>query len=199
MPARVITAARNHPLTALLVVVGAAAILWAAARPATLAPAPADEDGTSSVVGWREVDPAPWPTRAIDGVEPVNVADATPDLAEGAVLVNFWASWCEPCREEMPALQELDDAGTVRVVGVSRDTDADVSAATLSEFGVTYENVIDLDSRLSTRFADLVPASAVPSSLLLVDGTVRWVHIGAFSSLDDLASQVRDLLAGRGA
>jgi thiol-disulfide isomerase/thioredoxin len=67
----------------------------------------------------------------------------------GGVLVNFWATWCGPCRKEIPDLVSLDEAYRsqgVKVLGISVDRDGDVMA-TVSEYvngaGIKYPIVID--------------------------------------------------------
>ncbi len=70
------------------------------------------------------------------------------DFKGQPVIINFWASWCVPCRQEAPALeavwQALRDDGLV-VVGINqpRSDPEDQARAFLAEFGVTYPNVFD--------------------------------------------------------
>jgi cytochrome c biogenesis protein CcmG/thiol:disulfide interchange protein DsbE len=77
------------------------------------------------------------------------------DLRGQIVVLNFWASWCGPCRLEAPDLQRIHeryrDQGVV-VVGVTyTDTDAK-SVAFMEEFGMTYPNGPDRGNRISDRY-----------------------------------------------
>ncbi|HET7404293.1 MAG TPA: TlpA disulfide reductase family protein [Usitatibacter sp.] len=71
--------------------------------------------------------------------------------AEGPVVVNVWATWCEPCRREMHALERLHRAapGGVRVIGVSVDADANLAAEFVREQGLTFPNAIDARFQLT--------------------------------------------------
>ena len=112
--------------------------------------------------------------------EPVSVAD----FAGSTVLLNLWATWCAPCREEMPALQELDAEtdGAFAVVAVSID------AGTATKPKRFYaENGLDTlpffhDGSMTTfstlKNADLAPG--LPTSILIgPDGCARGVLKGA--------------------
>jgi cytochrome c biogenesis protein CcmG/thiol:disulfide interchange protein DsbE len=68
----------------------------------------------------------------------------------GPAVINLWASWCGPCREELPLMQELADAtaGSLRVIGVdSRDT-RDAAASFAADHGVSFPTLFDRDEKL---------------------------------------------------
>lgn len=96
------------------------------------------------------------------------------------VLLNVWATWCHPCREEIPALQALyrtHSARGLEVVGVSVDEgDAqDDVRGFAKEYGMTYPVWLDPDERVSSTFRTI----GVPSTFLIGrDGTILWKHLG---------------------
>ena len=79
-------------------------------------------------------------------------------------VVNMWASWCTPCRDEMPALQRF--AAThpgVRVVGVAVNDQVDDARAFAKEVGVRFPLAFDADGRVADAYA----VSGLPTTLLL--------------------------------
>lgn len=104
----------------------------------------------------------------------------TPEQFRGRVaLVNFWASWCGPCRREQPGLerlsQELEDRG-VRFVGVNFQDDRAAALAYLDEFEVSYPSVADREGILAYRFG--VPY--LPATVLIdARGQMRYRLVGA--------------------
>jgi peroxiredoxin len=118
-------------------------------------------------------------------------------LRGSVVLVNVWATWCIPCRKEIPELQALHQEFAnrgLRVVGVSVDhgnADADVRAFA-QEFGVTYTILRDPAERVSTAF--FVPG--VPATFLIDrSGIIAWRKLGPFTSSDpELQRALRQVL-----
>ncbi len=110
------------------------------------------------------------------------------------VLVNIWASWCIPCREEAPALEALQqEYGGKRftVLGIDSSDLSDDGRRFVEEFGVTYPQLHDGDG----DFADEFGATGVPESYLLDPrGKVRVVAKGAVSE-EYLEEEVEPLLA----
>ena len=85
------------------------------------------------------------------GGEEATLADFRGDY----VLVNFWASWCGPCRGETPDLQaffEEHGAGGVVVLGVNQQESEAAARAFAGEFGVTYPILLDLDGEVSGAY-----------------------------------------------
>ncbi|HEX2167144.1 MAG TPA: TlpA disulfide reductase family protein [Longimicrobiales bacterium] len=114
------------------------------------------------------------------------------------VLLNVWATWCPPCREEMPALQKLHEQfgpRGLRVIGVSVDSRGAESTVRrfVEEGGYTFTILHDADDAVSGRFRTM----GVPETFLIdSDGVVvrRW--IGKFDPLaEDVVADVEALLA----
>jgi len=96
------------------------------------------------------------------------------------VLLNVWATWCGPCRYEIPVLKALHDKHSARkfqVVGVSvdeKDFEEDVKKYVQSE-KVQYPIVLDPEGRIGNLFQ----ISVLPTSVLLDrEGTIVWVQTG---------------------
>jgi len=107
------------------------------------------------------------------------------------VLVNLWASWCAPCRKEMPVLLDADErfGDRVQFVGVDTQDAASPAAEFLQDFGVNYPQLADPDAELLKQLR--IPG--LPVTLILgPDGTVLDKHIGAFegTTLEDLLEEV---------
>lgn len=117
------------------------------------------------------------------------------DLRGKVVFINFWASWCKPCEEEAPYLQEawaqLDDRGDVLFLGVAW-TDTDEKArAYLERFQVTYPNGPDL----GTRWAHVFRIRGVPETYILDrEGRLAYIKIGPFVDTQEILDAVYQVL-----
>ena len=101
------------------------------------------------------------------------------------VLVNFWGTWCPPCREEMPALQKIYDKvkGQVEFLGVSmgpRDDPANVNQfVKLNGYNWTF--IHDTDSAVSINYQ----VTGIPSTFFIdKNGVIRQIHVGGAGSAD---------------
>lgn len=99
------------------------------------------------------------------------------------VLVNLWASWCGPCRKEMPILQAAYHRYGARVqfVGLDTSDSAESAAKFLNETAVTYPQLADSDAVVLKRLR--IPGLPV-TVILRADGSVFDRHIGAFEKQD---------------
>ena len=108
---------------------------------------------------------------------------ATADLQTGEVsLVNFFASWCLPCRAEHPLLMELAEAGGVRVLGINYRDRPEDARRWLGELGNPYERVgADARGRTGIDFG----VSGVPETFVIDrEGKIRYQHIGPLMARD---------------
>ena len=111
------------------------------------------------------------------------------------VLINFWASWCGPCKQEMPHLNRLHDkyrsAGLV-LLGVNIDDDTRLGTATAARWGIKFPVLLDADKAV-TRQYDL---GAMPATVLVDrDGRVRYLHRGYREGTEEAYErQIRELL-----
>jgi peroxiredoxin len=102
------------------------------------------------------------------------------------VVLNIWATWCHPCRQEIPQLQALHatyaDRG-LTVVGVSIDaagTEAGIREF-VHEFAMTYPIWLDPDERVTSRFLTI----GVPETFVIDrSGVIRWHRVGALERDD---------------
>lgn len=111
------------------------------------------------------------------------------------VMINFWATWCGPCRQEMPLLDELytryERVG-FNLLGVNIDDDSRRAMQMIDELGVSFPVLFDARKEVS----ELYEVDAMPVTVLVDrEGNVRYVHHGYKPGYEDkYLDQVRSLL-----
>ncbi|MFN8470857.1 MAG: TlpA disulfide reductase family protein [Anaerolineae bacterium] len=109
------------------------------------------------------------------------------------VILNFWASWCAPCRAEAPAVQRVwdqyRDQGVV-FLGVNSSDNDTAARAYLTEYGITYPNVRDEAGAV----APLYHADSLPTTILIDrEGRIVGRRVGAVPE-QWLAARIEDML-----
>ncbi len=103
-------------------------------------------------------------------------------------LVNIWASWCGPCRDELPWLQQAHDSGELDVLGVDAEDRAESAGALLDELDVTFPSVYDPANELARE----IKIVTKPTTLFVSkEGEVVFVWPGAFASYDQMRELVK--------
>ncbi|GAA0764416.1 TlpA family protein disulfide reductase [Ideonella azotifigens] len=111
------------------------------------------------------------------------------------VMLNFWATWCGPCREEMPQLGKLYEryqGAGFQLLGVNVDEDPAAAAALAQKLGVKFPVLLDSAKQVSK----LYELNSMPSTVLIDrDGKVRFLHRGYRAGVEQTYDQqIRTLL-----
>ena len=132
------------------------------------------DEATAPRVGAEAPD---FAIKDLDGEE-IHLAD----LRGRPVLINFWATWCQPCRIEIPAIVNAYKANQARagadpsleVLAVAVSSAPDTVTAFRKEFGMPFPVLHDSDNRI----ASLYRVGPIPTSFLIDrQGVIRWVQV----------------------
>jgi len=151
------------------------------------AAAPADDEGLT-----------PMPDRpaapAFDLKDPQDRPQRLADYRGKTVILNFWATWCPPCREEMPSMQRAYEAVSgddITLVAINVGEDAETIREFLESYPVEFPLPMDLDSSVVLSY----PVKGLPTTFVIdPDGRLAYVATGG-REWDDpkILDQVRSL------
>ncbi|SHG39760.1 Peroxiredoxin [Fodinibius roseus] len=153
----------------------------------------------------EQLDPTSAPLHAAQNEAPatdfeVSLLSGEPfrlsDQKGKVVLINIWATWCPPCREETPDLVDLyekyKDEGYV-TLGVSIDEQGEsVVRPFIEEYDVTYPMYIDTDGTVMEKYG---PTMGIPTTYIIGrQGNLRYFAVGALTN-KELEPRIKELLA----
>jgi len=139
------------------------------------------------------LDPEPAPAFSLESNDGAQVSLA--DYQGQVVMINFWASWCGPCRQEMPLLEALYQRYQplgFTLLGVNVDEDPTAAIDYLKEVQVSFPVLFDTSNKVSSAY-DVI---AMPSTILIGrDGKLRYIHHGYQPGYEnDYQDQIRALV-----
>ena len=134
-----------------------------------------EEDGGAASEGsaLKEGDDAPDFTAELAGGGTYKLSDHKDDV----VLLNFWATWCGYCVEEMPEIQKINDEnidGVSIILVDCMETRQEVDDF-LKENGFTFDAAYDEDGSIEKKY----PTDGIPYTLIIKDGVIRKIYVGA--------------------
>jgi thiol-disulfide isomerase/thioredoxin len=148
----------------------------------------------SRFVPWSQPDTPPLTLKDLDGRE-----RSLPEYRGRVLLVNFWATWCEPCRDEMPSMRRLRDrlgGQPFDVLAVNYGESPSRVREFLAKEGLDLTVLVDPGQKAARAWRVRI----LPSSFLIgADGRARYSVLGELDwAREETVVMVRSILPGRG-
>ncbi len=151
-----------------------------------------------SAMGSGDLGQDPFGRAAPDFTLPALRGDREISLSDyrgSPVVLNFWASWCGPCKDEAPILAATEkawrDQGVV-FLGVDTTDNREDAIAFEDRYGIEYDSVFDVNGDLSVSYAVL----GYPETFFIdADGAIRAKHVGVLPDAETLTSYLSQITA----
>ncbi len=130
---------------------------------------------------WAQFDKTAWPanvvTPKIEATDLQGKAWNATELADKVVVLNFWATWCAPCKDELPTLQTLHDISDAQTVMLTINVREPAARAAryMQSTGMTFPVISDAKGELAKRWGVTVYPTTV---LIAPNGQARWRIVG---------------------
>ena len=141
----------------------------------------------------RDVGPEPVPDLALETLDGTTVDLAGQDGQ--LLLINFWATWCAPCREEIPDLKTLhSDLENLTVIGIALDRKGrEVVAPFTRKLEINYPIVVD---EAGTAEAEFGPIPGLPTTILVTPGGQITKRVVGIFPTEEMRPTLRKMLSG---
>lgn len=130
---------------------------------------------------WAQFDKTAWPanvaTPKIEALDLQGKAWTTAELTGKVVVLNFWATWCAPCKDELPTLQSLHDISDAQTVVLTINVREPAARASryMQSTGMTFPVISDAKGELAKRWG----VTVYPTTILIApNGQARWRVVG---------------------